>query len=326
MIRLYLVKKDSYIEITELIETISWSGERTQAARQIDFNILSSPYDRNLVTVNIELGDTVVLKEKDKELFRGYIFFEDKSYNSTSISYTAFDCAIYTLKNENSYNFKGVTPEDATKRICVDFGIPYKDIAYTGISLNKKFIGVKLYTIIMSCYTVATQNNGNKYMILAREGELNVIEKGVTTLSLVFENGVNLLDSSYTKNLDKMVNKVRIVDKDGNLIKDVVDNELLNTYGSFQQVITQSDGKDETKKANSMLKGIESKIKITGFGDTTCITGMGVEVYDSYTGISGLFYIDSDKHTWSNGVYTVDLVLNLENLMDENESGDVSDK
>lgn len=326
MINLYLVKKDNYTEITELVESISWSGDYTQAARQIDFNILASPYDKNLIKVNIEIGDIVVLREKDKELFRGYIFFEDKSYNSTSINYTAYDCAIYTLKNENSYNLRGVTPEAATKRICADFNIPYKNIASTGISLRKKFIGVKLYNIIMSCYTVASQNNGNKYMILAKEGELNVITKGTSVLNLVFENGVNLLDSSYSKSLDKMVNKVRIVDKDGNLIKDVVDDKLLNTYGSFQQVITQADDKDETKKANSMLKGVESKIKISGFGDTTCITGMGVEVYDSYTGLSGLFYIDSDKHTWSNGIYTVDLVLNLENLMDENESGDDNDE
>lgn len=312
----------SNTDITEIVGDITWSGDYQQAARQLDFSIIVSPYDKTLPKVNIPLGAKATFYVDNKEVFRGYVFSRDKSYNGNTMSFTAYDNAIYLLKNENSYNFKDVTAESVTKRVCNDFDIPTNSIISTGISINKKFIGVNLYEIIMSCYTLASQSNSKKYMLQDKGGSINVIEKGNITLDLVFENGVNLLDSSYSESIDNMVNRVRIVDKDGNLIKDVTDNDLLSTYGSFQKVITQADDKDETKKANSMLQGVDSKIKITGFGDVSCITGMGVKVYDSYTGITGLFYIDSDTHKWSNNNYTVDLVLNLKNLMNESERGD----
>ncbi len=54
----------------------------------------------------------------------------------------------------------------------------------------------------------------------------------------------------------------------------------------------------------------------------TCITGRGVKVKDRYTGLVGLFYIDTDKHNWdSNGNYEIDLDLNFQNIMDEKQPG-----
>lgn len=326
MIKLVLVNKKGYIEITELTSNIVWSGDYTQAARSLDFNILVSPYDKNLSKINIDLGDMVIFYVDNKEIFRGYIFSKEKSYSGNIASFTAYDMAIYTLKNEGSYNLKNITAEIATRRILNEFDIPMETIVTTGISINKKFIGINLYEIIMSCYTIASQNNGKKYMIQAKKGKISVVQKGNIVLSLIFENGRNLLDATYSESIENMVNNVMIVDKEGQKIKDVSNKNLINKYGRFQKVITQADGKDETKKAQETLNGVDSKISISGIGDITCITGMGVKVYDSYTGIKGLFYIDSDKHTWANGEYTVDLVLNFKNLMDESERGDDNDE
>lgn len=44
-------------------------------------------------------------------------------------------------------------------------------------------------------------------------------------------------------------------------------------------------------------------------------------VKEPYTGLSGVFFIDGDSHTWKNGIYTNKLTLNFQNLMDEKESG-----
>jgi cell wall-associated NlpC family hydrolase len=60
---------------------------------------------------------------------------------------------------------------------------------------------------------------------------------------------------------------------------------------------------------------------LSGFGDTTCITGHGVQVKDTHTGLVGLFYIDSDTHTWEGGNYTIDLELNFKNIMNEVTAG-----
>ena len=55
-------------------------------------------------------------------------------------------------------------------------------------------------------------------------------------------------------------------------------------------------------------------------GNLQCIAGNGVEVYDQTTGLSGLFWIDNDSHTWENGIHMMSLELNFQNVMDYKES------
>ena len=52
------------------------------------------------------------------------------------------------------------------------------------------------------------------------------------------------------------------------------------------------------------------------------MTGDGVQVKDTHTGLVGLFYIDSDTHTWEGGNYTIDLELNFKNIMNEVSVGE----
>ena len=44
-------------------------------------------------------------------------------------------------------------------------------------------------------------------------------------------------------------------------------------------------------------------------------------VREPYTGLSGLFYIDSDVHTWKNGQYYNKLTLNFKKIMAEKSAG-----
>src|SRR5699024_6394505 len=140
-------------------------------------------------------------------------------------------------------------------------------------------------------------------------------------LKLSFEEGKNILSSSFKESVSNMVNKVLIVDDNGNKVSEVKNDEWLKTYGLFQDVYKQQEGKDSNAEAKAMLKDIEQTCSLTGFGDTTCITGYGVQVKDTYTGLVGLFYIDSDTHTWEGGNYTINLELNFKNIMDEVSAG-----
>lgn len=69
-----------------------------------------------------------------------------------------------------------------------------------------------------------------------------------------------------------------------------------------------------------MLSGVEKKVTLDGInGDLSCIAGNGVEVYDKATGLNGVFWIDSDTHTWENGTHIMSLELNFKNIMDSKE-------
>ena len=316
-IKLEVVNGTENIDITQLIKTVEWSGSYQQACRKLSFSVLASPYDKSIPKVNIECGYMIRLFEDDKELFRGYIQSKNMSYNSSSIEYMALDGGTYVHRNELVYNFKNLSAEEITSKVCNDLGIHTGNIASTNLKMDKKFFGASGYDIIMTTYTYASAKNNKKYMCTMDKGLLNVIEKGKVVLDLSFENGSNILDSEFSEDISNMVNTVKVYNGDKQLVKTVKNDSDIKAYGTFSKVLKLEDGKDINAEAKKELKKIERKASISGFGDTTCKCGYGVKVKDEYTGLVGLFYIDEDVHTWENGMYKVDLVLAFENMMDE---------
>lgn len=77
----------------------------------------------------------------------------------------------------------------------------------------------------------------------------------------------------------------------------------MKLYGLMQEYVKQSEDDNGQARAKEILNAgtLEQKITVNGIGDTRCTTGNAVVVQEPYTGIYGLFYIDSDTHTWKMG-------------------------
>ena len=88
-------------------------------------------------------------------------------------------------------------------------------------------------------------------------------------------------------------------------------------------MITDTYGSEYIKKTGLACLWDEVRVTLDGInGDLACIAGNGVEVYDKATGLSGVFWIDSDTHTWENGTHIMNLELNFKNIMDSKEYTD----
>ena len=48
-----------------------------------------------------------------------------------------------------------------------------------------------------------------------------------------------------------------------------------------------------------------------------------MELRDTGSGVSGLFWIDEDTHTWKKGQHFTRLTLNFRNLLDNSSAGSV---
>ena len=324
-IKIEIANGSEVIDITQLIIKAEWSGSYQQACRKLTFSVLASPYDTSIPRVDIQCGYVVRMFEDDKELFRGYIQSRDISYNSNSINYMALDGGTYVLRNELVYNFKNKTAEEITKQVCNDLGVPAGNLASTNQTMDKKFFGKGAYDIIMTAYTYASAKTNKKYMCLMDKGQLNVIEKGEVVLDLAFEEGVNITDSNFSEDISNMVNKVKVYSSEETFVKDITNDEDMKLYGTFSKVLKQEENKDTDVEAKKLLKKIERKATIEGFGDSSCITGYGVKVKDAYTGLVGLFYIDEDIHTFEEGIHKIKLTLAFENMMHEVDAEDKED-
>ena len=308
------------LDITNLLIEISWSGDYKSCSRKLEFSLISSSYDKNIPKVDIPLMSVIQFYEDDNELFRGFVYEREKS-SDNSMSFLCYDYCAKLNDIKVSYNIKNLTASSIYTKFLSEYGLNKGDIITSSTKIKKVFLGTTAYDMIMTAYTEEAKKTNKKYMLYSKGDKFCASEKGNVKLKLAFEEGKNILSSNFKESVSNMVNKVIIVDENGNKSSEVVNNEWLKTYGLFQEVYKKEENKDANAEAKAMLNGITQSCSLSGFGDTTCVTGHGVQVKDTHTGLVGLFYIDSDTHTWEGGSYTIDLELNFKNIMDEVTSG-----
>lgn len=306
------------VDITEIVTNINWSGDYKQASRILNFNIAVSPTDYFLPTVTLAMEDSVkVLDDKGKEIWQGYVFGKDKSISSSEMSITCYDGLIYLIKSKHNYNFANMTPQAITKKVAGDFNIKLGKLE-SGSPLDRIFEGETIYNIIMTAYTIESEKSGKLFMPKMIEGKLNVILKGDHVAKFELDAKTNLIDSSYGESMENSINKVKIFDIEGNEKGEV---NLSGFSGILQDVYKEEEGVDINTGAKALLKPIEKTASIEALGDFECITGNAVIIKEPFTGLSGLFYIDNDSHTFENDQHMMSLGLSFINIMDSQMSG-----
>ena len=306
-------------DITELVEVARWSGDSKQVARVLNLTVVASPTDKNIPNIHFKMGDSVFLRDnKGKEYFRGYVFTKDKSIESNTMSITCYDGLIYLLKSKGTYNFKNVTPGAITKRLCREFGIAEGSII-NGSPIRRIFDAESIYNIIMTAYTLESRRTGRMYMPKMSMGRLSIIEKGRTVAKYELDAKTSITNSSYGESIESSVNRVKMYDEDNKYLGQVT---LGGVPGILQDVYKKAKGENANQAARSMLKGIEKTADVTALGDFDCVTGNAVVIREPHTGLNGLFFIESDEHTFQDGQHTMKLGLAFKNVMDEQTGGE----
>lgn len=307
-------------DLTQMVTRYTWSGDKSSCCRTLEFDLVCIAGDTALPTVEIDLGDHVGFYD-DRQLFDGFVFSIQKATNDRTKTIRCFDRGIYLNRNQGYYRFQNTTPEAVAKRLAADFGFSLGSIAATGHLFSRNFLGQTLYKILATGYTLASASTGEKYQIGFELDKLTVWKKRQDDNTLVIRGGSNLLRASVTESIENLINRVRIVDQAYNLVTTKENTDSIRKYGVFQNVLRQTDNISD--QAGELLEdnGPTQKISLSCVGDTRSITGRAVAVQETHTGLWGLFWIESDIHTWTNGIYTNKLVVSFRNVMDEQEVG-----
>ncbi|WP_442601721.1 XkdQ/YqbQ family protein [Paenibacillus sp. KN14-4R] len=315
-------------DISQLVQSITWSGDVVEVARKMDITITVSSHDHYLPKVAIELGEKLMLQtDEGEELWQGYIFQKGRSLTGSELSVTAFDGLIYLTKSKLPRLFQNMTPEKVTAAVCAELGVQAGTIAATGIPqtfANQDSSGGKSgYEAIMTSYTAASKQNGKLYIPRMNKGALDVVEKGSTLAKVELTASADLTEANYAEDMNAMVNTVIITDDKGNTVDQVRNNDWMKNYGLLQTVYQKEEGKDPKAMAEAILHGVDrtASVELIGGQDKyDLIAGNAVRIKEEVTGITGLFYIDRDTHTFQNGHHTISLELNYKNVMDEHDA------
>jgi hypothetical protein len=311
-------------DISDAVSVVTWSGSTSQAARTAEITVINAPNDKNITGLKllIATGDVIKIYEKSNVLFVGEVITKETVSETGTITYSCTDFLNHFLKSTGIYNFSNTTAEKITEKLCIDFGVEIGRVEKTNIPIKKMIVdGSTIYDIIMMAYSKAAKQTGDKYICRMNGKKLTVEKKGVIVNNFILAEKYNITNTRQEESIDNMINLVKIYDGAGKQIGEVKRDEWIEKYGIYQQVYKKEKGVNEITAAENMMQGVEKKVSLNGImGNLQCIAGNGVEVYDQTTGLSGLFWIDNDSHTWENGIHMMSLELNFQNVMDYKES------
>lgn len=319
----YKNNRANTIDITNAVASISWGGSISQAARTAEIAILNAPNDKNINGLNLKIaaGDTIKLLENGTLIFVGTVITKELTSETGTVTYSCTDFLNHLLKSTGVYNFSNTTAERITKRVCTDFGIATGTIVETKAPIKKMIIdGSAIYDIIMMAYTKAAKQTGQKYICRMEGAKLTVKKKGTVIKNFILSEQSNITNVTQEETIENMVNVVKIYDDKRKQLGEVKNKNWVAKYGIYQQIYKKEKGVNAQTAAKNMLTGIEKKVTLESInGNLSCIAGNGVKVYDQATKLTGIFWIESDTHTWQNGIHTMSLELSYKNLMDSKE-------
>ncbi len=303
--------------VTEKVQAKTWSGSYKDCARQLSFSVLPEAL--------AELGGMARLYKDADILFSGHIVSRSRDSLGKTVDCSALDNGLYLKRNSTYMAVRKQTPEAVTAQLCGEFGVPCGELAATGVPLSRNFLGVSLYQIIQTMYTLAAEQTGKQYQIRFRSNHLTVVEKAVGPESIRLVPGSNLLSCRSAEGIERMVNRVAVYDDDK--FKKVAQYDspenYVALYGLMQKAIRASEKENPETAARDILEqnGISTTITAQCLGNVKLITGNAVAVHEPVTGVDGLFWITADSHTVRRGVYQTKVTLDFRNLMDGQAAG-----
>ncbi len=321
-----MIIKHGGTDISNLVTRVTWSGNRLQVARKLEFTYLFEPRDSNIPVHIINLGETVQGYSSiidTTPVFQGNVYNIERDTNSSVITVTAYDNLFILSKSKTTKKYTDMTAEDITRSVCAEMGILVGNLATTGQKITLIAQEKTGYQIIMMAYTQASKKTGKKYHPVMNVDKLDVIEKG-TLIEFTASQYVNEENSTYKESIENMVNRVMITDEQGNFIGYQGNEDWMKKYSMIQSVYKKSPNRNTDEEVKAMLKGVERSGTIELLGDYEVKSSYSIKIDDLITNLTGQFYVKSDSHEFENGIHTMRLEIEFENMMNEVETNENS--
>ncbi|MCA1294576.1 hypothetical protein LBW89_16245 [Paenibacillus sp. alder61] len=319
-------KQNVYLD--PIVKSINWSGDIKQAARKLVVEVSNTGDLRDLYMMFEKGAELRLILDEKRELFRG-VLFADQINSKGQMTLTAYDENIYLTKNKDTKIFRNQSASAIVKRLCHEFSIPMGEIQDTGYVIPKLVFREKtLFEMMVTALTETQKQNGQYFWITSREGKLQLLARKEQKGKWVLENGVNLLDATYSQSIEETRTQIKVIGGDVEkkaIMASAKDGELIRRFGIMQHVekpekdMTQSQMEQRAKQLLEDLATIEDQARIECLGIPDVVSGSCVYVKEAVTGILGGYYISADEHRFENGSHTMSLTLSATDDIPEME-------
>lgn len=315
-ISLIVTKGSETIEISQLVQKITWKGRKGSSSRTLTVNLIDDDgYKHARSGIDVEQGHQCIFSYDGNELFRGIIMKQSQS-DKKIMSFTAYDNGIYLANNKDTFCYENKTATEIFKDCCTRFGIPMGEVAsctYKIPELTKS--KTTAFDAIADALSLDFDATGIRHYVASNKGKISLLTRRENILQWVIEPGANLTGYSYTKSIEDIKTRVKMVSKEGTTLAEKSNSSLESKIGIFQE-IDQPEESLTTAQINDLIDSMleekstpERTLSVDSIGIPDVVSGIGVYVIIPPLNISRTFYVDEDTHTFEDRSHSMSLKL-----------------
>ena len=323
---LILVKEEKYYDITQLVEQIQWKGRKGSSCRTLNATLIDDDgYQHARSHIDVEQGNQCLFYYDGVELFRGIIMTQTQN-NSKKMTFTAYDNGIYLANNKDTFVYENKTASEIFRDCCTRFQIPMGEVAectYKIPELTKS--KTTAFDTIADALSLDFDATGIRHYITSDKGILNLTTRRENILQWVIEVGQNISNYTYSKSIESIKTRVKMVSKEGTTIAEKSNSELEKKIGIFQEIekpeesLTTAQIKDMVNSILNEKSTPERTLSLEAIGIIEVVSGIGVYVIIPELELSRTFYVDEDTHTFQDNFHKMSLKLNYANDVEKEQ-------
>lgn len=315
-IQLLVVKDKKTIDMTNLVQSVRWSGRKGSSARTITVTMIDDDGYRHARSgIDVADGNQCVFLVDGKERFRGILMNQNQG-DKKQLKFKAYDNGIYLANNKDTFVYKNKTADQVFSDVCSRFGIPTGEVAKCSYKIpeltKSKTTG---QDAVLDALGLDYKATGTRHFISSDKGKLSLLQRKDQVISFVVDGDANLYGYSYTKSIESIKTRVRMISKEGTTLAEKSNSALEQKIGIFQEIqqpdesLTKAQVKDLVGSVLDTLDDPEETLTLNILGDTDVISGKAILVKIPHLGISRAYYVDSDDHAFEDNMHTMSLTL-----------------
>lgn len=332
-INLIILNGESGLDITQLVEQIKWRGRKGSSARTLTVTLVDDDgYKHARSGIDVEQGYKCIFSYNGMELFRGIIMSQTQNTKKRMVI-TAYDNGIYLANNKDTFVYENKTATDVFRDCCTRFGLEMGEVAnctYRIPELTKS--KTTAFDAICDALSLDFDATGIRHYISSEKGKLNLLTRRENIFRWVIEVGQNLTGYSYTRSIEDVKTRVKMVSKEGTSVAEKINSEMEQKLGIFQEVeepdesLTEAQIKDLIQTVLGEKSTPERTLSVDAMGIPEVISGIGVYIIIPEIGINRVFYVDEDEHIFEDNRHEMSLKLNFANDLENEEKENPSDE
>lgn len=317
-INLIIIKGDQGYDVTQLVEKIVWKGRKGSSSRTLAVTLIDDDgYKHARSEIDVEKGHQCIFCYDGEEYFRGIIMAQSQNVKRKKLTFTAYDNGIYLANNKDTFVYENKTASDIFRDCCNRYNIPMGEVtecSYKIPELTKP--KTSPFDTIADALSLDFDATGIRHYVSSNKGKLSLLTRRENILQWVIEVGQNLIDATYSRSIEDIKTRVKLISSEGTTLAEKGKPELEKVIGIFQEIEEPEENLTEAQ-LNDLISSIldekstpERSLSLEAIGVMEVISGFGVFVIIPELDLSRTFYVDSDTHTFEDNKHTMTLTLN----------------